>query len=117
MSKSCRSFIAQLRSSTLPLNIEIGRFQQKPVENRLCPCCNDNKVEDEIHFLFNCPLYAGTRNVFMQQVKMFYPNINMKSFIEQLQVFMNDPNLIWKLGAFIRDCYFIRNTYIYSIKK
>ena len=43
MSKSCRSFIAQLRSSTLPLNIEIGRFQQKPVENRFCPCCNDYK--------------------------------------------------------------------------
>ena len=75
------------------------------------------KIEDEIHFLFNCSLYAGTRNAFMQQVKMFYPNINMKSFIEQLQVFMNDPNIICKLGAFIRDCYFIRNTYIYSIKK
>ena len=117
MSKSCRSFIAQLRSSTLPINIEIGRFQQKAVENRICPCCNENKIEDEIHFLFNCPLYAGTRIVFMQHVKIFYPDISTKSYTEQLQCFMNDTNLICKLGAFIRDCYFIRNTYIYSVKK
>ena len=25
-----------------------------PRENRLCPLCNSNQVEDEIHFLFQC---------------------------------------------------------------
>ncbi len=44
MSKSIRSFIAQIRSGTLPINIEIGRFQQKKIEDRLCPGCNEDRL-------------------------------------------------------------------------
>ena len=116
MSRSCRSFIAQLRTGTLPINIEIGRFQQKAIEERICPGCNDDSVEDEIHFIFKCPLYAGTREAFMNDVLKYYPNIKTKDCIEQLIDIMNDSNLVSRLGAFIRDCYFIRITYIYSVK-
>ena len=36
--------------------IEHGRCQIDHLlrENRLCPLCNSNQVEDEIHFLFQC---------------------------------------------------------------
>ena len=42
MSKSCRSFITQLRSGMLPLKIETVRYQKIPEEFRLCIFYNEN---------------------------------------------------------------------------
>ena len=110
MSKSSRSFIAQLRSGTLPLMIEIGRFQQKDPGERMCPICNDT-VEDELHFVFHCPLYATLREGFVAHIRETVDdNILDKSEIEKLEIFMKCT----KFGAFIKDCYFKRTDFIYT---
>ena len=59
LSFSERSFIAQLRLGILPLNIETGRFVNKPLQER--KCCNCQVLEDESHFLFYCQLYNNER--------------------------------------------------------
>ena len=46
-----RQNIAKLRSGTLPIEIEKGRYRSKPREERLCNQCNLNVVENETHFL------------------------------------------------------------------
>ena len=58
-----RSILAQFRLGTLPLEIELGRFINKKVEERICKLC-DNDVEDEKHFLFECQLYQQDRDIF-----------------------------------------------------
>ena len=50
-----RSLIARLRSGTLSLAIETGRFTNVHLENRTCILCNNKEIEDEIHFLCVCP--------------------------------------------------------------
>ncbi len=35
-----RSLLAQIRSGTLPLHVEMGRFRDTKVENRTCMICN-----------------------------------------------------------------------------
>ena len=35
--KHLRSYIAQIRTGTLPLRIETGRFRKLKIEERLCP--------------------------------------------------------------------------------
>ena len=49
--------------------IEHGRYQidHLPRENRLCPLCNSNQVEDEIHFFFQCITYSVQRQAFINQ--------------------------------------------------
>ena len=56
-----------LRCGNLPLHIETGRFARPklPVEQRTCFHCIDS-VEDELHFLIDCPFYDDTRR------KMFH---------------------------------------------
>jgi len=53
--------MAQLRSGILPIRIETGPFCKLPVEERLCEMCNQGKVEDEFHFIMECPLYHQER--------------------------------------------------------
>jgi hypothetical protein len=53
----------------LPLRIETGRYEGCgvvgckgiPVEFRVCQCCDLCKVEDEIHFLVECPFFVKER--------------------------------------------------------
>lgn len=56
-----RSLLSQFRLGILPIEIETGRYRQKPVDERKCPFCKV-MVEDELHFLFDCPCYDDIRN-------------------------------------------------------
>ncbi len=53
MSRQRRSYLAQLRNGILLLQLEVGRWANKAVEERLCLICNNGTVEDEEHFLFS----------------------------------------------------------------
>ena len=48
-----RSLLTQICLGILPLSIETGRFQNKKVEQRLCPLCS-KCVETELHFICIC---------------------------------------------------------------
>ena len=49
LSRQERSLFAQLRCGILPIMVETGRFRNIPKEKRICPVCDINEVEDEIH--------------------------------------------------------------------
>ena len=48
--RSQRSLLAQLRIGILPLQIEVGRYYRKQLNERLCLIYSDNVIEDECHF-------------------------------------------------------------------
>ena len=50
MSKHLRTLLTQLRSGTLPLEIETGRHYGITREHRICKQCNLNVIENEQHF-------------------------------------------------------------------
>ena len=49
--------LTRFRLSSHNLEIEIGRYQNIPREERLCKFCTSNVIENEYHFLLICPLY------------------------------------------------------------
>ena len=55
--------------------IELARYNQTTTNNRNCPFCGSNQIEDEIHFLFNCSKYSFIRDNFYNKVKILIPNI------------------------------------------
>ena len=57
-----RSIIARLRNGTYPINIELGRYRNIPLELRLCESCDGGFVETEAHFLCKCETYATLRS-------------------------------------------------------
>ena len=57
-----RTQITKFRLSNHRLMIEIKRHDKTPKEKRFCPFCI-NKVEDECHFLLECPQYTHLREI------------------------------------------------------
>ncbi len=57
MSRQHRSYLAQLRNGILQLQLEVGRWINKAIEEWLCLICNNGTVEDEEHFLVHCNFY------------------------------------------------------------
>ena len=74
--KDCRhrKVLTKFRIGVLPLRVESGRYEAKGVENRrgipiqfrVCECCDLGRVEDEIHFMLECPLYSSERQVLLK---------------------------------------------------
>ena len=64
LSRTQRSHIARLRTGTLPIAIETGRYRHIPANERLCKYCTSEEVEDEFHILFTCSLYQQLKNLF-----------------------------------------------------
>ena len=46
-----RRALIKLRISNHKLMIEIGRYNQTTKDNRHCPFCGCNAIEDEVHFI------------------------------------------------------------------
>jgi hypothetical protein len=64
--KSHRRYLAKFRISARNLEIEMGRYENKPRDERLCSGCL--KVENEAHFLFECNSYSTLRDNFTNSI-------------------------------------------------
>lgn len=84
-----RSVFAQFRCGILPLEIEIGRYRNIPLEKRICQLCKTT-VEDEIHFLCECPTYADYREPLFRVAKDADPSFMNLDLIDQFVFLMSN---------------------------
>jgi hypothetical protein len=84
INKYVRSFLTKLRLSAHNLAIETGRYCKPTIRanERFCKACKD-KVEDEHHFLIECPIYNSVRD------KFFTLFNNNRKFNETTEVTIN----------------------------
>ena len=71
-----RRCLAEIRLSAHNLEIERGRYSKTPREQRLCKFCAEQGtsiVEDELHFLLQCPLYKDKRDILLGTVTLETP--------------------------------------------
>ena len=81
-----RKTLVKLRISNHQLNIETGRYDKISRCDRICPVCSLD-IEDEIHFLFDCPKYSSIRDDFFNKIGNRIPNykhIQISTLIIQL---------------------------------
>ncbi len=75
MSRHERYLLVQFRSGTMPLRIETGGWQDKPLEERLCLVCNRGIVEDGFHFWCECQTYNPLREDLFKSINECYPGV------------------------------------------
>ena len=107
-----RSLLAQLRCGILPIKIETGRYTQVPVEFRLCILCEENAVEDEEHFLFECKFYESIRNEYYHKLREHCVHFDDMNCNDRF-VFIMSANVVKTTAEFIYKCYCKRREFIY----
>ena len=71
-----RIALSKLRLSSHYLAIELGRHLNIQRENRPCPNCNQNVVENEHHFLLTCTKYHELCKQYPKKYYYQWPTIN-----------------------------------------
>ena len=61
--------ICKIRICAHKLNVESGRYRNIERSERICTLCNVNVIEDEYHFIIECPQYKDLR---CKYIKMYY---------------------------------------------
>ena len=100
---NCRQSIAKIRLSAHTLKIETGRYGIHRLERtqRICDFCDKQEVEDEVHFVTNCPLYSDLRKLYFKEFQEKCKNfVNLSARSKFLWLFENMGVLI-SLGYFI----------------
>ncbi len=83
-------YLALYWCGILPLEIETARWQNKPVEERICKVCDSGEVENEFHFIFSCILYNYyIRTTFLQNIGNIIRNIKEMNEVSQIKTFMS----------------------------
>ena len=62
-----RTDISRIRLSSYCLNVEIGRYQNKNRQDGLCESCTTQQIEDEFHFVLQCPKYVQLRKKYLNE--------------------------------------------------
>ncbi len=112
MDRYDKSLLSQYRYGILPLEIETGRYKGLDRVHRLCTVCNDDVVEDQIHFAFHCSAYnhlrVGFNNTCNDRIDQWN---NMSDFDRIATLFENQPRLF---GKFIKKCFLHRKSLLFK---
>ena len=125
---STSNYLQQLRSFNERRNLvklklsnhklELGRYQTDHIsrENRLCPLCKLNQVENETSFLLDCSKYSLQRRTFLNRINELIPNFERKSTSESIKRLMdsNDYHVNNLVMKFISSCMNIRDALLQS---
>ena len=107
--KQHRMALTRLVASSHSLKCETGRWTRPvtPSDERRCFNCN-NKVEDEYHFLLECPVYEETRNRLIPR----YYRIRPSMFKLQLLFNTTSPRILKGLAKYVYLSFKIRQSRI-----
>ena len=109
--KKFRIALSRLRTSSHRLEIEAGRWSRpvrKPIAERLCFLCNT--LEDEFHFILECPVYSDFRSQYIK--KKFWKRPNMLKFIELMT--SENQAVLQKLACYVHKSFELRNEMLYK---
>ena len=103
-----RIALSKLRLSSHRLNIEVGRWNNTPVNERLCTICN--VLEDEYHFIFECQRYIDLRDLYIPRYFRIRPSmLKCKELLQSENV-----RIIRNLSMYVYKAFEIRSRAVQS---
>ena len=115
-----RQAVAKLRTSNHKLSIETDRdhLPKIPENLRICQLCSSNKVENEIHFLFECNLYKNLRQHFLQDVEAKCSKfVDFNKSEKVIFLFNNVDPYVCKILGYYMSIWAFQLREFYSIKQ
>lgn len=112
MSYKHRKALARLRCGVAPLAIETGRYTNTAEEMRVCFNCNDC-VENELHAIFQCPLYDDIRYNLLQKALDTHPGFDILNNTQQLNILMANAGLQRDLAKICYEIFERRKSFLH----
>lgn len=107
-----RRCLTKFRISSHKLKIELGRFSRPitPLQNRVCDHCL-TIIEDEFHFLMQCPMYSHLQKNFFSIVQKQCKNFSSHNSKIQFNWLLanSDDFVILQLADYVFDCFEIHS--------
>lgn len=100
-----RTLITKFRGALLKLECNVGRYNNIPFENRICPLCQLD-IETEFHFLLVCPVLMPVRTKYFTAVWYTYPLVD--KFVQLCK--SSNINYVLNLGRYILSALKLRST-------
>jgi hypothetical protein len=89
--------ICKIRVGAHSLNIETGRYKNIIRSEKKCTNCSKGDIEDEKHFIVDCPLYENIRVKFFDKVIDLCPNFRYLDTSSQfVWLFTNEHKQVLK---------------------
>lgn len=106
-----RHALTRLRVSSHRLEVETGRWHKpasKPFHERKCFICD--KLEDEYHFIAECPIYSDLRKVYINKYYWLRPNM-----VKLIQLLLSENEKVLRnLSIYIFKAFELRNINLYN---
>lgn len=99
-----KKFISIFRTSSHSLNIEKGRHNKVPRNERFCNHCNKKDLEDEFHFILICPFYVELRKKYIKS--FYYKKPSVFKLVKLLSV--NNIKELNNLGKYLSSAFKMR---------
>jgi exonuclease III len=114
--RTARKLLAQFRTSSHKLHIETGRYHGTHTLDRTCLTCNSSDIEDEEHFLTQCPSYSDDRQTLFRTVKVQCPQFDTLTNEQKLIWLMTteDSHIIHALATFLNKSLSLRSEILRS---
>ena len=117
--------MAKTRLGCLPIRLETGRYSipRLPENQRKCLVSktkqliainptnnptNEDPVESETHYLFDCSAYNAERDVWFSKMTL-PPDFSILTIESKLKVVLNEPTNVKLTSQFITNSYNIRS--------
>jgi len=112
LSRKRRSLLAKLRMGILPLAIETGRWRSLPIDERICVLCNENQIEDEAHFMFECSFYEGHRAEFLSTIANYCQDFLSMDMCDKWKMIMSEE-IVNHTCQYLEKIFEIRQNHMY----
>jgi hypothetical protein len=99
-----RKNITRLRITAHRLQIERGRYQGIPNEERQCLRCDSSDIDDEKHFLFSCSHLNEERKKLYDGINLCCNNFNQLDPTEKLIWLMavDNPDILTRISNMVQ---------------
>ena len=93
MPKVHRRAFALFRCGVAPIRLETGRYDGVPEEQRVCFHC-PHAVENEVHVLLHCPVYAQFRAELFKEIENVCPSFKDLTDMGKVKTIFSDKDCI-----------------------
>ena len=103
-----RRILTKIRLSNHTLMIEKGRHKGLGKEERICPFCAEDKVEDEYHFVFECPTFNRPRRELFSKILSAYPNFHCVPPTDKIKIVLDREDTAEDCCVFLEKAFSVR---------